>query len=50
MFKSVKAKAAITSWVSVSSGVSAEVHLYERPFINPDAGGKDFNEALNPRA
>jgi glutaminyl-tRNA synthetase len=40
---SVKAKAA-TTWVSVASGVSAEVRLYDRLFSdpNPDAGGKDF--------
>jgi glutaminyl-tRNA synthetase len=46
---SVKAKAAIT-WVSVSSGVQAEVRLYDRLFLDaqPDAGGKDFIEALNP--
>ncbi len=48
---SVKAKAAIT-WVSVTSGVSAEVRLYDRLFSdpNPDAGGKDFIEALNPNS
>ncbi len=48
---SVKAKAAIT-WVSVASGVSAEVRLYDRLFSdpNPDAGGKDFIEALNPKS
>lgn len=46
---SVKAKAAIT-WVSVASGVKAEVRLYDRLFLDaqPDAGGKDFIEALNP--
>lgn len=46
---SVKAKAAIT-WVSVASGVQAEVRLYDRLFLDaqPDAGGKDFIEALNP--
>jgi glutaminyl-tRNA synthetase len=46
---SVKAKAAIT-WVSVASGVSAEVRLYDRLFTDPqpDAGGKDFLDALNP--
>jgi glutaminyl-tRNA synthetase len=46
---SVKAKAAIT-WVSVVSGVKAEVRLYDRLFLDaqPDAGGKDFIEALNP--
>ncbi len=46
---SVKAKAAIT-WVGVADGVQAEVRLYDRLFSdpNPDAGGKDFIEALNP--
>ena len=46
---SVKAKAAIT-WVGVSDGVKAEVRLYDRLFSDPqpDAGGKDFLEALNP--
>jgi glutaminyl-tRNA synthetase len=48
---SVKAKAAIT-WVSEASGVEAEVRLYDRLFSdpNPDAGGKDFIEALNPNS
>ena len=48
---SVKAKAAIT-WVSVADGVQAEVRLYDRLFSdpNPDAGGKDFIEALNPES
>ncbi len=48
---SVKAKAAIT-WVGVADGVSAEVRLYDRLFsdANPDAGGKDFIEALNPNS
>ncbi|MBE2263044.1 MAG: glutamine--tRNA ligase/YqeY domain fusion protein [Burkholderiaceae bacterium] len=46
---SVKAKAAIT-WVGVADGVQAEVRLYDRLFVEeqPDAGGKDFIEALNP--
>jgi glutaminyl-tRNA synthetase len=46
---SVKAKAAIT-WVGVADGVQAEVRLYDRLFSDPqpDAGGKDFIEALNP--
>ncbi|MDR2128779.1 MAG: glutamine--tRNA ligase/YqeY domain fusion protein [Burkholderiaceae bacterium] len=46
---SVKAKAAIT-WVSLASGISAQVRLYERLFTdpNPDAGGKNFLQALNP--
>jgi glutaminyl-tRNA synthetase len=48
---SVKAKAAIT-WVGVVDGVPAEVRLYDRLFSdpNPDAGGKDFIEALNPNS
>ena len=46
---SVKAKAAIT-WVGIADGVQAEVRLYDRLFSDPqpDAGGKDFIEALNP--
>jgi glutaminyl-tRNA synthetase len=46
---SVKAKAAIT-WVGVADGVQAEVRLYDRLFkdAQPDAGGKDFLESLNP--
>jgi glutaminyl-tRNA synthetase len=46
---SVKAKAAIT-WVGVADGVKAEVRLYDRLFLeaHPDAGGKDFLQALNP--
>ena len=46
---SVKAKAAIT-WVGVADGVRAEVRLYDRLFADahPDAGGKDFLQALNP--
>ncbi|WP_396267699.1 glutamine--tRNA ligase/YqeY domain fusion protein [Ideonella sp.] len=48
---SVKAKAAIT-WVAVADGVPAEVRLYDRLFseAQPDAGGKDFLEALNPNS
>ena len=46
---SVKAKAAIT-WVGVADGVQAEVRLYDRLFseAQPDAGGKNFLDALNP--
>ena len=46
---SVKAKAAIT-WVGVCDGVPAEIRLYDRLFADahPDAGGKDFLQALNP--
>ena len=48
---SVKAKAAIT-WVGVADGVQAEVRLYDRLFADahPDAGGKDFLQALNPES
>jgi glutaminyl-tRNA synthetase len=46
---SVKAKAAIT-WVGAADGVKAEVRLYDRLFseAHPDAGGRDFMQALNP--
>ena len=46
---SVKAKAAIT-WVGAADGVQAEVRLYDRLFTDPqpDAGGKNFLDALNP--
>ena len=46
---SVKATAAIT-WVGAADGVSAEVRLYDRLFTDqqPDAGGKNFLDALNP--
>ena len=46
---SVKVKAAIT-WVGVQDGVAAEVRLYDRLFTDPqpDAGGKDFLQLLNP--
>ena len=48
---SVKVKAAIT-WVGVSDGVQAEVRMYDRLFADaqPDAGGKDFLQALNPNS
>jgi glutaminyl-tRNA synthetase len=38
--------------VSVADGVSAEVRMYDRLFLdpNPDAGGKDFLETLNPNS
>ncbi len=47
----MNAKAAIT-WVSVASGVEAEVRLHDHLFSEPqpDAGGKDFLEALNPNS
>ena len=48
---SVKVKGVIT-WVGVSDGVAAEVRIYDRLFIDeqPDAGGKDFLEGLNPNS
>jgi len=48
---SVKAKAAIT-WVGVANGVQVEVRMYDRLFLDaqPDAGGKDFIESLNPNS
>ena len=48
---SVKAKGVIT-WVGVADGVKAEVRLYDRLFSDPqpDAGGKDFLEALKPHS
>jgi len=47
----VKVKAAIT-WVGVANGVSVEVRMYDRLFLDaqPDAGGKDFIESLNPNS
>ncbi len=47
----VKVKAAIT-WVGVANGVNAEVRMYDRLFSDaqPDAGGKDFVESLNPNS
>jgi glutaminyl-tRNA synthetase len=46
-----KVKGTIT-WVSAAQAVEAEVRLYDRLFIdaNPDAGGKDFREAINPQS
>ncbi|KIF81811.1 glutamine--tRNA ligase/YqeY domain fusion protein [Noviherbaspirillum autotrophicum] len=39
-------------WVSVQHALEAEVRLYDRLFTdpNPDAGGKDFKQSLNPNA
>ncbi len=47
----VKAKAAIT-WVGVANGIQAEVRLYDRLFLDaqPDGGGKDYLESLNPNS
>jgi glutaminyl-tRNA synthetase len=49
--ETVKVKAAI-SWVGVAGGVNAEVRMYDRLFLDaqPDAGGKDFLESLNPNS
>lgn len=40
----------INTWVGAADGVSAEVRLYDRLFTDPqpDAGGKNFLDALNP--
>ena len=48
---SVKVKGVIT-WVAVADGLSAEVRMYDRLFTDaqPDAGGKDFIESLNPNS
>jgi glutaminyl-tRNA synthetase len=45
----VKVKGTIT-WVGVHDGVAATINLYDRLFSEPqpDAGGRDFREALNP--
>lgn len=45
----VKVKGVIT-WVGVHEAVAAEVRLYDRLFTEaqPDAGGRDFLEVLNP--
>ncbi len=45
----VKASGVIT-WVAVADAVPAEVRLYDRLFSDaqPDAGGKNFLDALNP--
>jgi glutaminyl-tRNA synthetase len=45
----VKVKGVIT-WVGVHDGVAAEIRLFDRLFTEaqPDAGGRDFLEALNP--
>ena len=47
----VKVKGVIT-WVSVSTGLPAEVRLYDRLFTEaqPDSGGRDFLTALNPNS
>jgi glutaminyl-tRNA synthetase len=47
----IKVKGVI-SWVGASDAVEAEVRLYDRLFADPhpDAGGKDFLQALNPNS
>ena len=47
----VKVKGVIT-WVAVADGLPVEVRLYDRLFLEaqPDAGGKDFIEGLNPNS
>ncbi len=47
----VKVKGVIT-WVGAQDAVTAEIRLYDRLFTteHPDAGGKDFLEALNPHS
>ena len=47
----IKVKGVIT-WVAVADALAAEVRMYDRLFndANPDAGGKDFIEGLNPNS
>jgi len=47
----VKVKGVI-SWVSASEGLAAEIRLYDRLFseAQPDAGGRNFLDSLNPNA
>ena len=47
----IKVKGVIT-WVAVADGLAVEVRLYDRLFLDaqPDAGGKDFIEGLNPNS
>ncbi len=47
----IKVKGVIT-WVAVADGLPAEVRLYDRLFLDaqPDAGGRDFMENLNPNS
>jgi glutaminyl-tRNA synthetase len=42
----------VVSWVGMHDAVQAEVRLYDRLFADrePDAGGKDFRTALNPKS
>jgi glutaminyl-tRNA synthetase len=47
----IKVKGVIT-WVAAADAVPAEIRLYDRLFTEaqPDAGGKDFLESLNPNS
>ena len=47
----VKVKGTIT-WVGTHDAISASVRLYDRLFTEaqPDAGGRDFREVLNPNS
>jgi glutaminyl-tRNA synthetase len=47
----VKVKGTIT-WVAAHDALPTELRLYERLFTEaqPDAGGRDFREVLNPRS
>ncbi len=47
----VKVKGVIT-WVAAADALAAEVRLYERLFLKdqPEAGGADFLQALNPHS
>jgi glutaminyl-tRNA synthetase len=47
----VKVKGTIT-WVAVHDALPATVNLYDRLFTvpQPDAGGRDFREVLNPKS
>jgi glutaminyl-tRNA synthetase len=47
----VKVKGTIT-WVGVADGIPATVNLYDRLFTEPqpDAGGRDFREVINPKS
>ena len=47
----VKVKGVVT-WVGVHEAVPAELRLFERLFVDdqPEAGGRDFREALNPNS
>jgi glutaminyl-tRNA synthetase len=42
----------VITWVSVATGIAAEVRLYDRLFTEaqPDAGGRDVLSVLNPNS